>query len=407
MLLVAMSVAASSIRRIIMSLDKYSLKLPKAVYSGKEAMDNIPEILKSAGSKKVAAFTDKGIRKLGLFDLVEDQLKKADVEYDIYDDFPPEPSYQAVQGVIDRFKGHGYDFIVACGGGSVMDTAKLASVLVTDEYGVKELLDDPKRAKKCLETLAIPTTAGTGAECTPNAIVGVPEKEVKIGIVNDNMMSDYVILDARLIENLPRSIAASTGVDAMCHCIECYTSNKANAFSDTFALRGFEIIMNNIVKACDDKDALAEKNNMQIAAFYGGVAITASGTTAVHALSYPLGGKYHVAHGTSNAMLLIPVMRFNAGDEEFRKRMAAAWDFAYHGDKKLSTVDEKANALIDWMDEIVKHLDIPTDLKEFGVKAEDLEGLVASGLQQQRLLVNNMREVTADDARSIYLNVMK
>jgi alcohol dehydrogenase class IV len=389
-----------------MSLEKYSLKLPKAVFSGTDSMDNIPEILKQNGVKKVAAFTDKGIRTLGLFDLVEEQLKKAELPYDIYDDFPPEPSYQAVQKVIDQFKGKGYDFIVACGGGSVMDTAKLASILVTDEYGVKELLDDPKRAKKCVPILTIPTTAGTGAECTPNAIVGVPEKEVKIGIVNDNMMSDYVILDARLIKNLPRKIAASTGVDAMCHCIECFTSNKSNPFSDTFALRGFDIIMNNIEKACDDPTALTEKNNMQIAAFYGGVTITASGTTAVHALSYPLGGKYHVAHGVSNAMLLIPVMNMNAEDPAFRAKLAAAWDVAYHGEERLATVDEKAKALIDWMDRIVKHLEIPTDLKEFGVKPEDLDWLVEAGLQQQRLLVNNMKQVTADDARKIYQQVM-
>ncbi len=389
-----------------MSLEKYSLKLPKAVYSGKNSLENIQDILKSRGAAKVAAFTDKGIRKLGLFNLVEEELKKANIEYDIYDDFPVEPGYQEVQHVIDQFKGKGYDFVVACGGGSVLDTAKLASVLVTDEYGVKELLDDPKRAKKCLEILSIPTTAGTGAECTPNAIVGVPEKEVKIGIVNDNMMSDYVILDARLIENLPRAIAATTGVDAMCHCIECYTSNKANAFSDTFALRGFDLIMNNIEKACNDKDALTEKNNMQIAAFYGGVAITASGTTAVHALSYPLGGKYHIPHGTANAMLLISVMKFNAGDADFRRRLAEAWDTAYHGESRLETIDEKSAALISWMEEIVKHLDIPSDLKEFGVRAEDLDGLVASGLQQKRLLVNNMREVTAEDARRIYLEVI-
>lgn len=246
-----------------MSLEKYSLKMPKAVYSGTNSMENIPAILAAVGAKKVAAFTDKGIRKLGLFDLVEEQLKASGVTYDVFDEFPPEPSYQAVQGVIDQFKHKDYDFVVACGGGSVMDTAKLASVLVTDEYGVKELLDDPKRAKKCLQILTIPTTAGTGAECTPNAIVGVPEKEVKIGIVNDNMMSDFVILDARLIQNLPRKIAASTGIDAMCHAIECFTSNKSNPFADTFSLKAYDIIMNNIVKACDDNTALTEKNNMR------------------------------------------------------------------------------------------------------------------------------------------------
>lgn len=386
-------------------MKEYSLKLPKAVYSGNNSLDKIPEIISAAKVKKVAAFTDQSLRKLGLFDLVEEELKKAGIDYVVFDNLPTEPSYLQVQEVIDEFKKTNADFVVACGGGSVMDAAKLASVLVTDEYGVKELLDDPKRAKKCVSILTIPTTAGTGAECTPNAIVGVPEKEVKIGIVNDNMMSDYVILDARMIENLPRSIAAATGIDAMCHAIECFTSNKANPFSDTFALEAFDIIMNNIQKACDDNTALTEKNNMQIAAFYGGIAITASGTTAVHALSYPLGGKYHIAHGVSNAMLLIPVMKFN--ESAIKERLAIAYDRAHHSVSTLTTVDEKSKALIEWMEKIVKHLDIPTDLKEFGVKKEDLDILVENGMKQQRLLVNNKKEVKADDARRIYQEVLK
>lgn len=389
-----------------MSLEKYCLKMPKTVYSGKNSMEYIPTILKINEVKKVALFTDKSIRSLGLSDIVEEQIKLSGVSYEVFDDLPAEPSYQQVQEVINSFKKSGSDFVIACGGGSVMDAAKLASVLVTDKYGVKELLDHPEIARKCVKILTIPTTAGTGAECTPNAIVGVPEKEVKIGIVNDNMISDYVILDARLIEHLPRKIAAATGIDAMCHAIECYTSNKSNSFSDTFALQAFDLIMNNIEKACNDSTAMEEKNAMQIAAFYGGVAITASGTTAVHALSYPLGGKYHIAHGVSNAMLLIPVMKFNMEDPTFRKKLAQAYDASYHGDSIMKTVDEKAAALVEWMEKIVKNLDIPTDLKEFGVKPEDLEGLVEAGLNQQRLLVNNIRHITAEDARNIYLEVM-
>ena len=132
----------------------------------------------------------------------------------------------AVQKLVDEFKHSGADLIVACGGGSVMDAAKLASVLVTDSYGVKELLDDPGMAQKCVPIVLVPTTAGTGAEVTPNAIVAVPEKELKVGIVNEHMIADYVILDARMIKNLPRKIAAATGVDALAHCIECFTSNK-------------------------------------------------------------------------------------------------------------------------------------------------------------------------------------
>lgn len=140
-----------------------------------------------------------------------------------------------------------------------MDTAKLSSVLATDQYGIRELLDKPELAKKCVKTLMIPTTAGTGAEATPNAIVAVPEKELKVGIVNENMIADYVILDAVMIKKLPRKIAASTGVDALAHAIECFTSNKANPFSDVFALEALDIILNSIILACDDHEAMDDK----------------------------------------------------------------------------------------------------------------------------------------------------
>ncbi|EJF40738.1 alcohol dehydrogenase, iron-dependent [Clostridium sp. MSTE9] len=383
----------------------YNLKMPHAVYGGENAIDNITSILKNDQVKRVAMFTDKGIQATGLFALPEAAVKAAGADYYVLDEIPPEPSYTAVQNIVDQFKASGADMIVACGGGSVMDAAKLASVLVTEEYGVKELLDEPGRARKCVPIILIPTTAGTGAEVTPNAIVAVPEKELKVGIVNENMIADYVILDARMIKNLPRPIAAATGVDALAHCIECFTSNKANPFSDLYALEGLDLILNNIEKACDDPEAMAEKNRMQIAAYYGGLAITASGTTAVHALSYPLGGKYHIAHGVSNAILLAPVMRFNA--PVCQDRLAQAYDRCCHDTvKTCHTAQEKAEWIIGQLERIVRHLDIPTSLKEFGVPREDLDGLVAAGMQVQRLLSNNMRPVTAEDARNLYLEIM-
>ena len=387
-------------------LKQYSLKLPHAVYGGENAMEQITEILKTNGAKKVAIFTDKGIEKAGLFTLPEAAVKAAGVNYYVLDELPAEPSYEAVQKLIDEFKHSGADFIVACGGGSVMDAAKLASVLVTDDYGVKELLDTPGIAKKCVPIILIPTTAGTGAEVTPNAIVAVPERELIVGIVKENMFADYVILDARMIKNLPRPIAAATGVDALAHCIECFTGNKANPFSDIYALEGLDLILNNIEKACDDPEAMEEKNRMQIAAYYGGLAITASGTTAVHALSYPLGGKYHIAHGVSNAILLAPVMRFNSEDPEVKKRLALAYDRCCHGEKNCETVEEKCAWMIRRIEEIVEHLDIPKSLKSFGVPKEDLEGLVQAGMQVQRLLTNNRRLVTEADARALYLEIM-
>lgn len=385
-------------------LKSYNLKMPHAVYGGEQAMDRIVDIIRSVRAKRVAMFTDKGIERAGLFSLPEDVVKASGADYYVLDDLPAEPSYIQVQKIVDEFKASGADLIVACGGGSVMDAAKLASVLVTDEYGVKDLLDTPGRAKKCVPIVLIPTTAGTGAEVTPNAIVAVPERELKVGIVNDNMIADYVILDARMIKNLPRRIAGPTGVDALCHCIECFTSNKANPFSDLYALEGLDLILNNIEEACDNPEAMEQKNRMQIAAYYGGLAITASGTTAVHALSYPLGGKYHIAHGVSNAILLVPVMHFN--EPACRARFAAAYDRCCRDGSACSTVEEKSAWIIRRLEEIVTHLDIPTSLKAFGVPAGDLDALVDAGMQVQRLLVNNPRPVTAGDAREIYKQVM-
>ena len=379
--------------------------MPHAVYGGENAMDNITAILKERNVRKTAMFTDKGIEAAGLFALAEDAVKAAGCEYYVLDDLPAEPSYMAVQKLVDQFRVSGADMIVACGGGSVMDAAKLASILVTKEYGVKDLLDNPGMAKKCVPIILIPTTAGTGAEVTPNAIVAVPERMLKVGIVNENMIADYVILDARVIKNLPRKIAAATGVDALAHCIECYTGNKANPFSDLYAMEGMDLIFNNIEKACDDPAAMEEKNRMQIAAYYGGLAITASGTTAVHALSYPLGGKYHIAHGVSNAILLVPVMKFN--EPVIRDRLAAVYDRCCHDtENRCAGVEEKSAWVINRLDEIVRHLDIPVSLKEFGVPEEDLESLTQAGMQVQRLLVNNRREVTEEDARNIYRQVM-
>lgn len=385
-------------------LEKYNLKMPHAVYSGENSLENIKTIIVENRVNKLAVFTDKGIESAGLLDYPMNFVNETGVEVIILDELPPEPTYSEVQKLVDQFKESKADFIMAVGGGSVIDTAKLASILATDEYGVYELLDQPKLAKKCVKTLIIPTTAGTGAEATPNAIVAVPERELKIGIVNEEMISDYVILDAIMIKKLPRKIAAATGVDALAHAIECFTGNKANPFSDLFALEALDIILNNIIPACDDAEAMEAKNKMQIASFYAGVAIAASGTTAVHALSYPLGGKYHIAHGVSNAILLAPVMRFN--EPVCREKFAIAYDRCVHGEKACASMEEKSEFIIKQLEHIVKHLDIPTSLSTFGVPASDLDVLVNAGMEVTRLLDNNMRKVTPEDARALYKSIL-
>lgn len=385
-------------------LTKYNLKMPREIFSGEDALENLKTILLANGVKKAAVFTDKGIQSAGLLDFPMDRIRAAGVESVILDDLPPEPTYSQVQALADAYTASGADFIIAVGGGSVMDTAKLSSILSTGEYTMQDLLDTPSLGRKHVKTLMIPTTAGTGAEATPNAIVAVPEKELKVGIVNGQMVADYVILDAVMIKKLPQKIAAATGVDALCHAIECWTSNKSNPFSDLFAMEALDLILNHIEPACDDSEAMDAKNKMQIASFLAGVAIAASGTTAVHALSYPLGGKYHIAHGVSNAILLVPVMKFN--EPVCREKFAQAYDRCVHGAHTCETAEKKSAYMIQWMEEIVKHLEIPASLKEFGVPTEDLEDLVKSGMEVTRLLANNMREVTPDDARSIYWQIL-
>jgi len=383
-------------------LESYVLKFPKVVYSGKDAISKVGQVVQDFGAAKACIVTDAGLLNRGLCDRAVEILEGMGIGVEVIKNCPPEPSYLAVQDVVDEFRGMGADMIVAIGGGSVMDAAKLISVLATDEYSVKDLLDNPGLAHKQVRTLMVPTTAGTGAEATPNAIVAVPEKAVKIGIVNDDLIADAVILDDRMIKDLPRPIAANTGIDALCHAIECYTCVKANPFSDSFALHALDLIINNVVEACDRRDAVEARRAMQLASFYAGIAITASGTTAVHGLSYPLGGRYHIAHGVSNAMLLVPVMRFN--QPAIKERLASAYDQCVRGDAE--GVDAKAEALVDLLDQIVRHLEIPTSVRELGVEDADLEWLVENGLEQRRLLDNNVRELTADDARAIYQQIM-
>lgn len=383
-------------------LTKYVLQMPKLIYGGENGLEQLPELIKDA--KKVAVLTDPGIAGTGLLEIPLAQIRAADKPVVVIDDLAAEPSYMQVQCTADQFRRSGADCIIAVGGGSVMDTAKLTSILATNRYNIRDVLDNSALAQKNVPTVMIPTTAGTGSEATPNAIVVVPEKELKVGIVSKEMVADYVILDERMVSRLPRKIAASTGVDALCHAIECWTSRKANPFSDMFALEALDLILNNIVHACNAPDAAEARRNMQTASFYAGVAITASGTTAVHALSYPLGGRYHIAHGVSNAVLLTPVMRFN--EPVCRERLALAYDRCFHNADRTLNEREKSSCMLRRIEEIVAQLDIPTSIREFGVQREDLDRLVTAGMDVTRLLKNNMREITAEDARQIYLQVM-
>ena len=379
-------------------------KMPSCLYAGEGCTANIKDVLKKEKVKSVLVFTDRGIKEAGLLSLLTDELAEAGVSYTVFDDLKPEPAYTDVEDVLAKARKAEGDFVIAMGGGSVMDAAKLVSLLKGAPYTVRDLLQDPGIAVKQLHSAMIPTTCGTGAEATCNAIVAIPEEETKKGIVNDAMIPDYVFLDPRTIARLPKAIVAATGVDALAHVVECYTSKKATMLSNTYAREGAKLIFANIRKAYLDPDDAAAKTAMMLGAYYGGVAITASGTTAVHALSYPLGGKYHIAHGVSNAILFAHVMEYNL--EACKTQLAELCD-AIAPELYEKDVMEKARYVIDQIADIVKVTNIPTDLGMYGVKMEDLDFLVTAGSQQKRLLVNNRRELSLDDIRSIYLKVLK
>ncbi|MDO4313652.1 MAG: iron-containing alcohol dehydrogenase [Eubacteriales bacterium] len=382
----------------------YEIKIPSYISGGEGCIKKVSTIIEKENAKKIMVFTDKGIRNTGLLDILTNELDEMSVVYQVFDDLTPEPAYQDVERVMEEAERCDGDLIIAIGGGSVMDAAKLCSVLKGADYTVRDLLNDPSLAKKQIKTVMLPTTCGTGSEATCNAIVAIPEEQSKKGIVNDSMIPDYVLLDSQMIKRLPKAIVAATGVDALAHAVECFTSKKATPFSDTYAMASAKLIFKNIRAAYENPDNMEAKNNMMLGAFYGGVAITGSGTTAVHALSYPLGGKYHIAHGVSNAILFAHVMEFNR--DACKERLAVLCDGVFP-EMTAKSMDEKAQYMIDQIADIVKVTNIPTDLNEFGVKMEDLDFLVEAGSNQQRLLVNNMKELSLDDIRGIYLKVLK
>ncbi|MEW9109720.1 MAG: iron-containing alcohol dehydrogenase [Cytobacillus gottheilii] len=381
----------------------FQLTIPANLYGGSGSLHELSNILKKESARKVIVYTDKGIRNAGLVDELCKVLEETGVEFNVYDDIKPEPSYIEVEKIQEETKNAQADLIIGFGGGSVMDAAKLCSVLIGATYSVKDLLDTPQIAAKKIKTIMIPTTCGTGSEATCNAIVAVPEEKVKKGIVNNEMIPDYVILDPQLIRNLPKQIIAATGVDALAHAVECYTSNKATPFSNVYALEGAKLIFENIRQAYNEPENMKAKEAMLIGAFYGGVAITGSGTTAVHALSYPLGGKYHIPHGVSNAILFETVMNFNK--DACADQLADICD-AINPSYSDKSVDEKAQYVIDEIADIVKVTNIPVNLNEFGIQKDDLEFLVQAGSEQKRLLVNNKKELSKEDIRQIYSKVI-
>ena len=378
------------------------ISLPRKIIAGFDCLQTIGQVIDENKAEQVLILTDSTIKNTGLLKILQTYLPDT-CQARIEDGLVPEPSYEDISQTIAALQDFSPDLIIGFGGGSVMDTAKLFSILKGADYSIKDLLQDPLIGFKKIKTVMIPTTCGTGAEVTINAIVAIPEEMVKKGIVNQQMTPDYVIIDPVTVKNLPLPILAATGVDALCHGIECFTSNKANPISDLYALECIKGVFKSIRQAYSAPNDLQARLNLQLAALYGGLAISSSGTNAVHALSYPLGGKFHIPHGVSNAVLLLPVMQYNV--DACADRLGLICD-AINPAMYQAALEQKAKFVLGEIQNIVTALNLPVNLDSFGVGTRDLDFLVNAASEQHRLLNNNLKPLSKADIKEIYSRIL-
>jgi len=350
------------------------------------------------GSRRALLVTDNGFLKTGLVDAPIASLKSAGLSVAIYSDVVADPPEAVVLNAVGQARQHETDLVIGLGGGSSMDVAKLIAVLAGSDQELKTMYGIGNVKGDRLPLVQIPTTAGTGSEVTPISIV-TTGATTKMGVVSPKLYADLAILDAELTLGLPSKVTAATGIDAMVHAIEAYTTkHKKNPLSDMLAQKALELLSRNILVACEDGKNLAARQAMLLGAMLAGQSFANAPCAAVHALAYPIGGIFHVPHGLSNSLVLPHVLRFNAPSAA--KLYAELADIVAPG--ASGSAEAKTEALIRQMDEIARRTGIETQLRQVGVAESDLDRMADDAMLQTRLLTNNPREVTRADARAIY-----
>lgn len=363
---------------------------------------NLWQLCQKRNVSRVLIVTDKGIVSAGLLDKVLQSLKTNGVNAVVFDQVEPDPSDTTVLKAVAVARQNSAELIIGFGGGSSMDVAKLVAVLshpnciisLEECYGV-----DMIRAGR-LPLFQVPTTAGTGSEVTSIAIITTGES-TKAGVVSDVLYADVAVLDPSLTLSLPSHITAATGIDAMVHAIEAYTSKiKKNPVSDMLAVKALRLLASNIIPAVTEGANKTARANMLLGATLAGQAFSNSPVAAVHALAYPLGGHFHIPHGLSNSLVLPHVMKFNAPYAQ--SLYAELAPIVMAEDAVQGDSSTQAQALIDWLVKLIATLGLPNQLRACGVAETDLTLLASDAMQQQRLLVNNPREMSEQDALTIY-----
>ncbi len=351
------------------------------------------------GVQRPLLVTDPGLMAIGLVPPVLAALVKAGLTPLVFDQVREDPPEATVLAAVALARSGNVDGVIAVGGGSSMDVAKVVAVLLGGQQALADMYGVGKVTGGRLPLVLVPTTAGTGSEVTPVAIITTGET-TKAGVSSPVLLPDVAVLDAALTLGLPPAVTAMTGVDAMVHAIEAYTSrHKKNPLSDNLALQALHLLSRNIRTAVQEGSNQQARENMLLGACLAGQAFANAPVAAVHALAYPLGGHYHIPHGLSNSLVLPSVLEFNAPEANV---LYAELADVVIGAPVAGGAEAKTAALIAALRQLIEDVALPATLQQAGVQERDLEMLAADAMLQQRLLVNNPREVSYDDALAIY-----
>lgn len=316
--------------------------------------------------------------------------------------FLGEPTFSQFNILLNENQGFNPDCVIGIGGGSVLDCAKLLAALINNSQKLDDVVGIGLLNGRSIKLICIPTTSGTGSEVSPNAILLNEDTQAKSGIISPYLVPDACYLDPVLTVSLPSKLTAETGIDALSHCIEAYTNKFAHPTVDVYALKGIQLIAENIQEACENGSNIEARSALLLGSMYGGLCLGPVNTSAVHALSYGLGGKFHIPHGLSNAILMPEVLRFNLSANPKRHAdVARALGITLEGSD-----EEIALAGIEKIEAISKACNIPQRLTEIGVTEDVLPELADIAMKVTRLLKNNPREVTREDAIGIYKRLL-
>jgi|TARA_Y100001968_G_C19433798_1_gene758497 alcohol dehydrogenase class IV len=372
-------------------------KSAKKLITGNGAVSALKSELSRLEVKNPAVITDKGVSESGGLSLVTSQLTTE--EYVIFDDIPPEPEVSVIEHYAAELRGKNVDGIIAVGGGSAMDSAKVLAVSMSHTGSISALFGENNVNARDVPLIAIPTTAGTGSEVTNIAILTDPADQLKKGIVSEFLLPDVAIVAAEMTVSCPPTVTAASGIDALVHALEAYLSVNASPITDALALKAIAMIYPALPKAYLDGNDLAARESMATGSLLAGLAFGNAGVGAVHALAYPLGGRFHLSHGMSNAVMLPHVMKENAAVSQERfVDIAKAMKLSTQGHTDSEITEQVLHAI----EKICRDVEIPASLSHFDIPEDAIPTMAIEASKVTRLLRNNPRQFTVDEIEDIY-----